>query len=356
MSYEEDISEHERHAREIVRRDRDKRSLSYHSVREDRIKESSEQSYLLGTKDTPIWPEGETHILSGVSGVGKSTVWIPLLKDWSEGKDVMGFKSNPLPFVYIMCDGSDTSLQHRLERLGLEDWDIPAYSVEMIAKKFSIDLDDLSLEMLPEIFKWARVFVIESISFFYKSRSSSQTKDYVDTLRLAAKIRKEFGSKRTILATSHQAKMIEGKGYANIRDKPHGTVAQAATSGTVMSMEKGKGRGTRLIHFSPRDYAEFTAEYLMGKKGRLDFQRITYTEAETEEEKEDPTAFKLFDRKLTPCAPKSVLERSLITEWGNDLMLSEATIDRWIKEKITKGELKRVSRGMYWVCPKLTEQ
>lgn len=352
--YQQEVKKQQDEIERSNKKKRDLKSRGYVSHQKQRIKDAIEQKYLLGDKEHAIWPEGETHILSGPSGVGKSSVLLPLIKDWSEGKPVMGFPTTPLPYVYIMCDGSETSLQHRLERLGLGNWDIQGYSIEGIVREFHYaGIKDVSLDVLPDIFKWARVFFVEAINWFYKSRSASQAKDYVDTLHLASEVRLRYGSDKTIIGTSHEAKMTEGKKYANVRDRPHGTVAQPATSGTIMSMEKG-GKGERLIHFSPRNYPEFTAYYKMKKGGVLEFQKLEYLEltpegeeVQTSKEVEDTTAFRMLDDKIKRTDVGNIIARTTIVDWGEKLEFSEATVDRWIKTRVDIGWLQRVGRGAY---------
>ncbi len=346
-------------AQEIIRdqkRRRDFRSRNFNSIRERRIQQEKDRAYLIGSREQPIWPEGETHILSGPSGVGKTMAMLPILKDWSEGKPVLGFSSTPLPFVYVMCDGPDVSLQSRLNKLGLGEWDIPAFSIESIAIDFHYDIEEITLDTIPEIFKWARVFFIEAINCLTKGKSHSSTKDYVDTLKMAAKIRYRYGADKTIIGTTHEAKMLDDHKYANIRERPHGTVAQAATSGTVMSMEKGKRKGQRLIYFAPRDYPEFMVEYQMQKGGILKFEKMEYLElnpegqiAESSEDREDSAAYRLLDDALKRSEAGNIIATSTLVDWGERLSLTERTVMRWIKQRLEDGVLQRVGRGAYSV-------
>ncbi len=354
--YEEDENLIAREILDDQKRRRDFRSKKYHSNQENRITQEKARTYLIGSREQPIWPEGETHILSGPSGVGKTTVMLPIIKDWSEGKPVLGFPSTPLPFVYIMCDGPDISLQSRLNKLGLGGWDIPAFSIERIAIDFHYDIEDISLDTIPDIFKWARVFFIEAINCLTRGKSHSSSKDYVDTLKMAAKIRYKYGAEKTIIGTTHEAKMLDEHKYANIRERPHGTVAQAATSGTVMSMEKGKRKGQRLIYFAPRDYPEFVVDYQMKKGGILEFKKMEYLELSPEgdevkedEEKADATAFDTLDKRLKRSEVGNLVDTDTFLEWGKQLKFSEPTVERWLQIKVKEGRLQRIRRGLYMV-------
>src|SRR5262245_1348737 len=50
-----------------------------------------------------ILPTQAVHLVSGPSGVGKTTFLLQLLNDWNASKDVLGHKSFPGPFCFISC-------------------------------------------------------------------------------------------------------------------------------------------------------------------------------------------------------------------------------------------------------------
>ena len=315
-----------------------------------RKKQRDEQASRLGWLVDKIWPEGTIHLIAGPSGVGKSSWLLPAVKDWSEGKPILGFPSHPKPFVYLMCDRSEIELFHTLNRLGLGEWDIPAYSIESLGHdpRCMIEPSTLTIESLPGIFPWAKVFFIEAYHWFYKSESKSQTSAYANTLRFWSSVRDAFCQKDlTIVATTHEAK---GNEYVKTRDKVYGNVGQVAVSGTIITMEYDeKDDDTRILRVAPRDSKEFTCQYKFDETGKLVFQGNIAAEQTL-----DGSAFRELDRKLRRVAPGVHIPTMTIIEWGMDLKLSGATVERWITKRVTEGKLIRIARGLYMI-PKTEE-
>jgi hypothetical protein len=321
---------------------------NYVSFQKQRIARTESQRFIIEN----ILPEGELHILAGPSGVGKSTLILPMLKAIEDGTPIMGFKTIPVPFVYIMCDSTSTSLQRKLNRIGLGDWDIPAYSIEDLAKPpFSLKPHTVEIEDLPIMFPWAKLFILEAYNWFYKAKSPNASKDYVDILQFWSRVRDFFGEKNlTIVGTTHIAKQKKNEGYALVRDKVFGSVAQPAICSTVMVLEQGRGDDDRTLHVSPRDYPEFKAEFLRDKEGKLHFSKVVGNiQEKMEAAQEDLSSFQLLDRKLLAYMDQEILAGSVVKGWCQELGLSTRTAFRWIANKLEIGDLIKVQQGQWRV-------
>lgn len=316
---------------------------NYWSRKDERIWRTRKQGWLIER----IWPEGTVHLIAGPSGVGKTTWLLPSIKAWSEGLPVLGYPTHPQEYVYLMCDRSETDLQRTLDRLQLSDWDVHAYSIESLGHdpRCMIDPSTLTIEALPKMFPWARVFFIEAYNWFYKGNAGGKgaVGDYQNTLRFWSSVRDAFSQlDLTIVATTHEAK---GNEYTKTRDKVYGNVGQVAVAGTIMTMEyHEKDPDTRYLRVAPRDSKELVCEYKFNEKGSLDFKGEG-----TDEERQDPQSFKLLDGKLRRCQPGENIPTATLIAWGIELSLSDATVERWILRCIKTGKLVRIARGLFCV-------
>lgn len=309
------------------------------STQAERLERTRKQGWLVDM----IWPEGTTHLIAGPSGVGKSSWLLPVIKDWSEGKPVLGYPSHPKEWLYLMCDRSETDLQRTLDRLGMSNFDPHAKSIESLGHdpNYMLDPDTIKIADLPDLFPWAKVFFIEAYNWFYggeeKGGKSSAVQDYQNTLRFWSRVRDSFGQRnRTIVATTHEAK---GNEYKSTRDKVYGNVGQVAVSGTIITVEYDeKHKNRRHVRVAPRDSAEFVKDYIFTTDGKF---------AELSGGEEDPGAAMLLDARLNTIAQGLHIPLGIFKDWMKELDLSVATMERWIKAKQAEGLLQRVSRGLY---------
>ena len=308
---------------------------------EKRKAKCERQGYLIDK----VWPQGTVHLIAGPSGIGKSTWLLKTIHDWEHGVPIMGFPSNPLPYVYLMCYRSEVDLQRTLNRIGLGAWHINAYSIESLGQEpFYMEPSDVDIENLPEIFPWAKVFFIEAINWFYKNRSSSASRDYVDTLRFWSHVRDRFcENDLTVIGTTHVPKMKQNEAYARPRDKVHGNVGQPAVAGTIILMDDNpKDRDQVFLTVCARDTREFVVEYRRNREtGILEFT------AGVDDTNLDPGAFALLDRRLDQIQPEGIVDARTILEWHKAIGVSRMTANRWIRAKVDAGRLLKLERGKW---------
>ena len=317
----------------------------------DRKAKAATQKFIIDK----ILPEGEFHVMSGTSGVGKSTLLLPVLSAIQNGEPVWGFSTVATPLVYLMCDSSSTSLERKLQRIGLTDWKVPAYALEDLRKQ-PFDLIPSTIEIwdLPNLFPWAKLFVIEAYGWFYTEQAGSGSGDYTDKMRFWSRVRDKFNSKNlTILGTTHTAKFKKNEGYENIRDKPLGSVAQPAAASTVMSLEDNGGLG-RVLKISPRDYKPLTIDFGVDANGVLQYLGIA-EETDKEKQVQEQTSIRMFDAKLASYKDGEVIHASVIKGWYMAMNVGKSTAYRWLEARISDGTLERIELGVYKVH-KITEQ
>lgn len=332
-----------RERKELSRLIKNRQPKEYYSLQKERIEKTRKQGFVVET----IWPRAGFHALVGSSGVGKSTWLLQAIHDWEHGLPILGFKSHPAPYVYIMCDRAQTELQESLDRLGLGNWDIKGYSIEQLSRApFELHPENLDIEDLVTTFRWAEVFFIEGYTYWYKNKSANATKDYTDTLRFWGKVRDHFAEQgKTIIGTGHQPKN-KSEGVTRTRDKIFGSVGQGAVIGTVMVMEDDpKHKGVRTLTIDPRNAKEFSVTYSVGPLGELVYNKVVG--GDKEEEKEDTGAFTQLNAKLSTFQQGDLLIADTVREWKFELDVSKATTYRWLKAMLDGGVLIRVGRGIW---------
>src|SRR4051812_25576556 len=86
-----------------------------------------------------LLPKYQLHLIGGPSGAGKTTWLFQQIEEWRNGRDVLGHKSNPEPFVYVACDRSIDNLEQTRLRTGTAPF--PILSL--------IDSEDIEHRLLP---------------------------------------------------------------------------------------------------------------------------------------------------------------------------------------------------------------
>lgn len=288
-----------------------------------------------------IFPIGEIHIIAGASGVGKTTLGFQMLQDWSEGRTVFGYRSNPCPFVYVSCDRSKGSVQETLGRLDIDPATIKMIDARGISKHgtdgFKHILDAARL-LVPDV----RVLFIEAFSLLIPVGKHIElyrtTADYLSAI--SRQLEKE---KLTILGTSHSPKQRKDDEIIDPRQLVLGTVAWGGFVETIVAMQRVAPMNAldqrRRIYVLPRNAREEMFEYDVDKHGR--FVEVGY---------ESVTA--VFDSYLTRLATGLLIPYERFTAAAEKSGISRSSLDKWLSDKVSDGILKRVTKGQYQVAPK----
>jgi hypothetical protein len=67
-----------------------------------------------------ILPAGETHLLAGPTGAGKTRWLFQMLLQWQAGLPVLGHRSHPVPWVYIAADRSISAAKRTLDDMQID--------------------------------------------------------------------------------------------------------------------------------------------------------------------------------------------------------------------------------------------
>jgi RecA-family ATPase len=291
--------------------------------------------YLIDT----ILPSREVHLVGGPSGAGKTTWLFQTLLDWQEGKDVLGYHSHPVPWVYVSTDRSDEGVKRVLDRMRVDHVKIPFVSTLGLPEDKVSSHIAAANARVPE----ARLFVIEGMSGLSPENSKSTNGGYTSVRRFLGGLsnlctKGDF----TIIGVVHSPKMKEDSRYSNPRQRVMGSVAWAAYTETIVLIEEAKDsdvshKDDRSLIVLPRNSSSQFIN-LRFQSGRL----VSW------EDELDDVFISEFFRTIGPSGMFTPVQFF-------DAMakhMSESTAKRRLSDKEKAGWISLVHRGTYRVNPK----
>lgn len=301
-----------------------------------------------------ILPAGCLHLIGGNSGVGKTTWMLQMLKEWSEGNDVLGHKSHPCSWVYISCDRSLLELDRTMRRLGIEDWDMPAYAIE------DLITDDLDIFKIFLRFPNVQFYVIEGFQALMPSAKFGQNK--ADITWMAEVRRRILSQGRTLLGTTHAPKAKLGDEYASSRSNFLGSQSFIATCSTLITIDhpvadkelaqKNKTRvrtDNREVTIQGRDFSDMVLNYTRDDHGRFlqsenkaDCVMVNGAPVTSEANQQVQ-----LDVCLAAIPVSTEIKITTMKEWAETIGVPERTLYRWVEDQQRAGTLGKVSRGVY---------
>ena len=311
----------------------------------------SKDSYLV----YPVFPCGALHMIVGESGMGKTSWSLPMLHDWEQGISVLGgLPSHPCKWVYISLDRSLQDLNRTLKRLGLGDWNIPAYSIEELLKRETESglLTAPTLEYLVSLFPDVKFFFIEGLQPLIPNTGRGQSQNKAEALWLIQMRDIALSRGITIIATEHKPKNSDTKSK---RNAGLGSASLPGGVGTVVSFDypesvkNGKNfidTGERIVHLSGHNFAPYSLEYSKDSDGRLVLQCAVSGAERISYDSEDDRVVKL-DTQLSVHPVEQVITTSVIHMWGGIFGLTESQVSRWQKNQVQSGRLEMVVKGQY---------
>jgi hypothetical protein len=286
-----------------------------------------------------ILPRREVHLIAGPSGAGKST-WAlqTLVEQWQVGKEVLGYKSFPVPWLYVSGDRSMESVERTLRRIGIPRSNINVFSCidTRVFNIGSIIKKAMTAPVPPRFF-----FFEGFISLMLASGLKNEYKDVSWFLTGLTATCKEQDI--TILGSCHAPKMKSDSWYMNPRERILGSAGWGGFCETIIVIEPVTSTGNvadalplRRLYVLPRNAAERSIDLVFDTNGRL-----------VESEAELYTA--LFTAFLGKFAAGATFKAEAAYETLTDAGLSRATVTRYLDKAVADGRLSKVAHGTYAV-------
>lgn len=268
-----------------------------------------------------ILPSREVHLLGGSSGSGKTTFLFQTIAQWQIGEDVLGHKSYPVPYSYISVDRSLSSVERTLDRLSLKGTITRMVCREELQS--SLNLASV-LNAAQDKYPDSLCYFIEGFQTLVGDRGNSYAA-VAAMLGATTALCAERGI--TIVGVCHSPKLKIEEGFQHPREMLLGSVAWAAFSDTIITMDKNEKTGIIHVHVLPRNAAQEEILLKFGKNGVL----------EPPDEATSPK--ELLAKVILAQDYGTEITRTDILEWAGGLEVSVRTADRVIARLIDEGEL-----------------
>ena len=293
-----------------------------------------------------LFEVGEIHLLTGPSGSGKSTWFLNTIYEWAKGKDVLGHTSFPKPYVYIVCDRTLSMTFDTLKRIGLENWDIPMFTIDELQAELKGEV--ITLEKIADMLPWVKVFFIEAIGWFEPSHNSRQM-GYTESLKYWSSIRGRFAKRGlTIIATTHSPKAKGKDRYGHSRERVIGSAATGGACATIVTFDFSDETNAtdegRIITISPRNSKNLVLHYTLDEHGVLQYKDVFEGE-----QKEDEKGIYLVHKEFSKCGLKEgdILDIESLKGIRERTGIARSTFARIVKDLVDEGILRKIKLGTY---------
>lgn len=279
-----------------------------------------------------IMPETEMHLLAGPAGVGKTTLALQLGSDIQEGRPVWGRRTEPTGMVIVSLDRSENAHRRMLDGLA-----IPPDRFAFFPQRNEPTSIEIIVRTCASAFPRHRLLFIDGFATLCDGINS-----YTESsafLRRGGKLCEQYD--RTILGSVHSTKTKEGEAYSNPRQRVLGSVAWAAYSDLIVTMDPARPDDPsdliRVVNVLPRNSAEFTLKY--ERKGP---NLVPWTDP-AESDLLSILDFWLHSQDFEREIPK----REIVKYARETATLQERTVERWLLAQVESGRLERLKRGSY---------
>lgn len=273
---------------------------------------------------------GQTHLLCGSGGSGKTTLALQLMDAAANPGDdgfgrVLGLKVGISTPILASMDLRRRYYHRKARELGLE----------LDEEDFTdrLEIHDDALEILERSYKDRDLWVIEG---FLRLLPTGNMNSQHETAALMARLNdlcQRCGI--TIIGVVPKAKMRRGNEISGLRDRVAGATALAAGADTVILIEPNDPDDPkdnhREVYLLPKDREALRLYARINPDGRL------------EEGVAAPKS--VMDRRLEEMASGGVATTAQILAW--DPNVSRKTVFRWISDKCDEGALVKESHGVY---------
>lgn len=291
----------------------------------------------------PIWPMRQVQVLTGGSGVGKSTLLACWLNALATGEEILGyrpaFKTRPL---YISCERSAEQLE--LSSRGdplhkIEGWNMQCevLTLREAAKGMLYKKPDEALfqRIMRKFAKSFRVACLDPIlTFCTKPNDQNSVRNFlVDTVVEEILVPLNM----TVIATAHPPKEREGQRIIGTRTKTAGSYAWGAYSSCGHFAEPLDPDDPECpiirLDVTPRYAKNFTIHF-----ERVSFGKIKIVETPDEAGK---------DFVLSVFLDRDKIRTADLVAFARKSKISERTVYRWLEKQQGLGTIEEVGRGEY---------
>lgn len=315
-----------------------------------------EESFIV----SPIFPCGSMHLVVGDSGIGKSSWTLQWLYDWSQGKAVLGgMVSHPCEWVYISTDRSLRDTRRTLRRLGLGDWDIPAYGVEEICNRedLSNNLVAPTLDRIFQVFPDVKFITLEGLQTVMPNTNRGQSQNKSESLWMLQTRETILNRGITILATEHIAKGSDQTGAVRTRrNKALGSAALIGAVGTIVSFDYPETTKTgekttqytdeRVVHINGHNFAPYSLQYTCNSTGQFILESSRSGVELASYVTEDDVYLQL-DTQLSAWPYERPLLELDVLALGRICKMSDKQSKTWLRAMVISGMVEQVQKGEY---------
>lgn len=173
-----------------------------------------------------LLPRREIHLLAGPTGAGKTRWLLDMLSAWEVGENVLGYKSFPCPWVYVVGDRTASGTLRTMDSMGINADSIPV----LPAWDLRLSLED-TLHAAKE--RGAQFLVIEGFGRYAPERGNSTAIAHFlqDCYTWIHKL------DLTILGVMESPKMKPRDRYGNPRQRISGAATWGHSTETIFLVE-----------------------------------------------------------------------------------------------------------------------
>ena len=266
-----------------------------------------------------------------------------MMKDWSEGKHILGNKSYPRKYAYIICDRSFNLTTMTLARLGLKDWNVPMFTIDELRREIG---ENVTIQKIAELLPWVDVFFIEAIGIFEPTAKGGKQASYVDIMNYWAGIRQVLSKGKTIIGTNHSPKAKGKERYGHSRERILGSVAHGASIATTICFdfedENNSTDMNRILTISPRNSPNMVLRY-----GLDDMGRFYYKSVFEGDEKETEKGIYVIEKELITIPKDYLITMDTIRGWMDRTGLAKTQMYCIVKKLEETKVIRRVKKGVY---------